>query len=365
MRLLRSATLFIATALLALGLSRSASADLFAYAATAQGDFGKLDLDTGAYTSIGSIGCPSIVGMGSIGGTLYGVDNNADGAGFYSINTSTGAATLISTLMDGNRGADHGVWWHHGLGQLLRCDTRCAGQSLRHRSGRQPHVPHQSLGIPDRRSRRPGFTSGQNLYVSEYTGDTVQRRRASSHQHRRYSARHRWLNDGSGNGQASITGLIFGYDAVFDRRQQHLHVHGDTSSVSSLLSSIAITGGPISGNGDQVFACRDGGHSRAGLDRHRGHRYVAAVAFMPAAVSGLPDKKASSRQLADELTLWLRPPPADAMDQANEVRRGAFPEPQRSHPCHPARRRLRRSGWFLFRLMARQPDLRLSERICR
>ena len=80
-----------------LGLSRSASADLSVYAATAQGDFGTLDLDTGAYTSIGPSGVTSIVGMGFIGGTLYGVDNNADGAGFYSINTATGAATFITT----------------------------------------------------------------------------------------------------------------------------------------------------------------------------------------------------------------------------------------------------------------------------
>jgi len=43
-----------ATALMALGLSRSVSADFVVYAATVQGEFGTLDLTTGAYSSIGS-----------------------------------------------------------------------------------------------------------------------------------------------------------------------------------------------------------------------------------------------------------------------------------------------------------------------
>src|SRR5271157_5378918 len=100
MRLMRLTTFLLTTALLALGLSGSASADIVVYAATAEGDFGKLDLNTGAYSSIGPSGVVSIVGMGQIGGTLYGVDNNTSGAGFYSINTSTGAATFINTLAD-------------------------------------------------------------------------------------------------------------------------------------------------------------------------------------------------------------------------------------------------------------------------
>jgi len=58
MRLLRYLTLFIVVALLAMGLSRSASADLIADTATSTGNFGTLDLNTGQFTFRGSSNLP-------------------------------------------------------------------------------------------------------------------------------------------------------------------------------------------------------------------------------------------------------------------------------------------------------------------
>ena len=83
MRMIRSATLLVATALMALGLSQSASADIITYASTGLGDFGTLDLTTGVYSHVGSTGLDpgtEIYGMGYIGNTLYAVDNGTPGS---------------------------------------------------------------------------------------------------------------------------------------------------------------------------------------------------------------------------------------------------------------------------------------------
>jgi hypothetical protein len=76
---------------------------LVAYAATEGQDFGALDLSTGQYTSLsnGPTNLPagiSITGMGFIGGTLYGVDNDLPNANLYSINGKgvTSAPTALS-----------------------------------------------------------------------------------------------------------------------------------------------------------------------------------------------------------------------------------------------------------------------------
>ena len=78
------------------------SGHLFADAFDPTGDFlYQLDPATGAATPIGSIG-----GVGStlhffsgvfVGGTLYGFASQVSGAGIYSIDTTTGAATLLTT----------------------------------------------------------------------------------------------------------------------------------------------------------------------------------------------------------------------------------------------------------------------------
>ena len=103
MRRVQSVILLLAVTLVAVcQSSRSASADVMAYASTNQGDFGRINLTTGQYTSIGSLGLPSttIYGMGFIGVTLYGADDDSLAAGFYSIDTTTGLATSITTLGD-------------------------------------------------------------------------------------------------------------------------------------------------------------------------------------------------------------------------------------------------------------------------
>jgi hypothetical protein len=94
--------LLIATAVLALGLSRSASADVVTWASTLNGSFGTLDMTTGVYSQTGSTMTAGgdtlqIYGMGYIGNTLYGVDSSPAGAGFYSIATPSGLSTADSS----------------------------------------------------------------------------------------------------------------------------------------------------------------------------------------------------------------------------------------------------------------------------
>jgi len=235
--------LFIATALLTLGLSRSASADLFAYAATANGDFGKLDLDTGAYTSIGPSGVTSIVGLGSIGGTLYGVDNSPDGAGFYSISTATGAATLLATLVDGSTGAPITAYGGTTAGSSFYGVTQEALANL---------FTTGPTGSPAFLINSLGFSadglvaldaSGMNLYVSEFTGDPFNG-----------DELHRINIDGTIHdvgplGQQAITGLIDGTTLyAIDGNTIFTYTVGLSSVVG--IGSTTITGL----EGDQVFA---------------------------------------------------------------------------------------------------------------
>ena len=94
----------LAAAGLAFGLCGPARADLDAYVATADGDFGWVDLATGVYHRIGSLDLPSgdtISGMGFIGGALVGGDSNFNGGSLYTINAATGAATQVGALNDG------------------------------------------------------------------------------------------------------------------------------------------------------------------------------------------------------------------------------------------------------------------------
>jgi hypothetical protein len=156
--------IFLAAAIACLGISRSASADLVVYATTAQGGFGLLDLDTGVYTATGSTGIGSpIVGMGLIGGTLFGVDNAASGAGFYSIDTATGAATLVNTLGVTASGGTTAFGSFYGLNQddptqLFQSGTSGNGSVI----NTNPTFPAGGLVALD--------SSAQNLYVSASTG---------------------------------------------------------------------------------------------------------------------------------------------------------------------------------------------------
>ena len=109
MNLTISARVLVATALLVLGLCRLAQADVEAYAATANGNFGLLDLTTGVYTNIGSLGLTSpdtIYGMGFIGGALYGGNSNINGGSLYAINTAKGEASLVGALRSGTTSYD-------------------------------------------------------------------------------------------------------------------------------------------------------------------------------------------------------------------------------------------------------------------
>jgi len=246
--------LFLASALLALGLSRSASADIIAYAATANGDFGTLDLNSGVYSSIGPSGVVSIVGMGAIGSTLYGVDNNSAGAGFYSINTSTGGATFINSLLDvtGAPVTAYGGTAVSGTfyGVTQDTPTRLFGANT---SGTvlgfntMPTFPADGLV-----ALGPGSSPG-NLYVSEYTGNPFTGDELHTIAPNGTVTDIGGLNDGMGNGQQSITGLIFG-NTLYSLDGLNIYTYTVTpTTVSTLLSTTPISGLDTA-NGDFVTA---------------------------------------------------------------------------------------------------------------
>jgi hypothetical protein len=68
--------------------------DNFAYEVTGNALFGVVDLNTGVFTSLGSMGV-TLAGLGTYGGVIYGGDYH--GSMLYSVNTSTGALTAIGT----------------------------------------------------------------------------------------------------------------------------------------------------------------------------------------------------------------------------------------------------------------------------
>jgi hypothetical protein len=249
--------LFLAMVLAIAGFSRTASADIITYAATAQGDFGALDLTTGQYTSIGSSNVTSIVGMGFIGTTLYGVDNSPNGAGFYSINTSTGAATQISTLMDAT-GAPVTAAGGTTTGGLFFGVTQdnptvlFAATSAGNLSeiSTNPTFPADGLVAVG-----PG-ASGGNLFVSEFTGNPFTGDELHTITSTGTVTDIGGLNNGlsgpSEVGQQAITGLIFGSTLyAIDGSSIYTYTVSPTS-VSALLTTTAITG--LNPNGDQVFA---------------------------------------------------------------------------------------------------------------
>ena len=114
----------LAAAGLAFGLCGPARADLDAYVATADGDFGWVDLTTGVYHRIGSLDLPSgdtISGMGFIGGVLVGGDSNFNAGSLYTINAATGAATQVGAL---NVGGTHRNRRHDRRPGFCRRDAR-------------------------------------------------------------------------------------------------------------------------------------------------------------------------------------------------------------------------------------------------
>jgi hypothetical protein len=76
----------------------AAQADTLAYGGlgTAAGGFGTIDLNTGLFTAVGSLGFEP-AGLGEVGSTVYTADYLT--GGLYSVNTGTGAATLISSTL--------------------------------------------------------------------------------------------------------------------------------------------------------------------------------------------------------------------------------------------------------------------------
>jgi hypothetical protein len=101
-RMKRIVVLSIVVALCLIGAASVARADNYAYCADPSGDFGTLDLDTGVYTSIGTLEINNqpvqLAGLGEVNGTLYGAPITGGPpttAPLYSINPLNGSLTYI------------------------------------------------------------------------------------------------------------------------------------------------------------------------------------------------------------------------------------------------------------------------------
>jgi len=84
----------ILAVLLCLGLQITASADDYAYEVTSSAQFGIIDLTTGAFAQLGNTGV-ALIGLGTYGGTVYGVDANPNGSYFYWVDSTNGALHQI------------------------------------------------------------------------------------------------------------------------------------------------------------------------------------------------------------------------------------------------------------------------------
>jgi len=230
----RSRAILVATALLALGLSRPAWADLDAYVATGNGNFGSLDLTTGAYTQIGSLGLSfgeTIFGLGFIGGELIGSDSNNPGS-LYSINTATGAATLIGALSDGANvySVDGGTT----SGGAFIGVTQDSNSLL---FAAQPTAPPNVLGALPLGFEADGLVavdgSGSNIYLGEDVGapsDTLHVLNASG------------LTSLGALGANAYSGAVVGSTLYTTDGQNIYNYTVSPTSLSGILGDTPITG---------------------------------------------------------------------------------------------------------------------------
>ena len=118
--------------------SQRASANPIAYEATGGGQFGTIDLSTGVFSAVGTMGT-TLAGIGDYGGVIFG---GADlGTELYSVNTSNGALTPV-----GNSGITYSAFGSttSGLYALDRDNRR----SNAHRSDRSagPLLHYRNVG---------------------------------------------------------------------------------------------------------------------------------------------------------------------------------------------------------------------------
>ncbi len=75
----------------------AAKADDFAYAVMDGGNFGSLDLNTGAFTLLGTTGLSPAIGLGVAGGQLFTTNYQGGTGTLYSVNPANGSLTTIGT----------------------------------------------------------------------------------------------------------------------------------------------------------------------------------------------------------------------------------------------------------------------------
>jgi hypothetical protein len=96
MRELRNWCNTVAIVLLLLTLQSVARADESAYMATGTGQFGTIDLTTGVFSPLGNTG-QTLAGLAVVGTTLYGTSYHTAPGTLYQVNTTNGSLTSVGT----------------------------------------------------------------------------------------------------------------------------------------------------------------------------------------------------------------------------------------------------------------------------
>jgi hypothetical protein len=134
------------------------------YVGTSNGDFGVLNTTTQSFTLIGNNGV-ELYGMGFSGGTLYANDNNgAPNTGFYSVNTSNGALTLIGDITSGSVSGTGAVLAPIGGGTLFYYDHSNSLYTVNPATGAATLIG--PLGFTVAGSWDAAFAQNGNLYAT-------------------------------------------------------------------------------------------------------------------------------------------------------------------------------------------------------
>jgi hypothetical protein len=144
-------------------------ADNIAYMGTVSGQFGTIDLNTGAFTSLGNSGL-TLAGMAVANATLYGSSYHTAAGDLYTINPTNGAVTVV-----GVSGVDYDDFGSTTTG-LYAIGTNADLYSINGISGAATLIGATGLSFGTWRSLSTNsstlyFANGTNLYtISTTTG---------------------------------------------------------------------------------------------------------------------------------------------------------------------------------------------------
>lgn len=150
------------------GSAISSRADDFAYMGTNTGDFGTINLTTGAFSMQGNFG-QTLAGLVTISSTLYGASYNNGTGNLYSINPSNGNLSLI-----GSSGITIDDFGSTSAGGLYAVSTSANLYSINATNGAATLIGNIGLSLSGFRSLSNSgsalyFADGTNIYTLNTT----------------------------------------------------------------------------------------------------------------------------------------------------------------------------------------------------